>query len=75
MLAQRGQDTQAHTVTVTRSLFFPHPIILPCLCMLTYASVCACLLVRVRLHAYVCVCVCMLTFAQTCMYACLLMIL
>jgi len=39
MLAQRGQNTQAHTVTVTRPLFFPNPIKFPLFCM--HVCVCA----------------------------------
>ena len=38
LLAQRPKPRQAHMVTVTRPLFFPHPIKLPCLC--THMCVC-----------------------------------
>ena len=40
------QRTQAHRVTVTRPLFFPHHIKLPCLCMHVCVRVCVCVCVR-----------------------------
>ena len=87
MLAQRDQNpysTQAH-VTVTRPLFFPQPIKLPCLCVYVYVCVCVCVCVCacvcvktrymhacvqcVRVYLHACWDSCML--ACTCVYACM----
>ena len=52
------QRTQAHTVTVTRPLFFPHHIKLPCLCMHVCVRVCVCVQ-KMSMHACVVrVCIC-----------------
>ena len=57
-LAQRGQNTQAHSVTVTRPLFFPHHIKLPCLRMHVCVRACMCVCVCACVCVRVCVCVC-----------------
>jgi hypothetical protein len=67
MLAQRGQthtSTQAHTVTVTRPLFIPNHIKLPCVC----TCVCACAHVCVQKNVHACMHVCWGLCMQTCAF-------
>jgi hypothetical protein len=54
MLAQRSQNTQANTVTVTRPPFFPHPIKSPCMCMHVCVCMCVCLCVQ-KMYMHACV--------------------